>query len=94
MSSLCSVDEGTSRPTSEQGAGLWGSEGIIAGGHPYQEGVLGGILLTEVPQLSSGLGHLRSQTHGDGNNNNNKSVTVVMLGDSRCSNVSRLHTRT
>lgn len=52
----------TLRLTSEQGAGLWGSEGIIAGGHPAQEGVLGGILQTEVPQLGSSLGHLQSRT--------------------------------
>jgi len=43
---------------SEQGAGLGGSEGIITGGDPHQEGVLGGILQTEVPELSSRLGHL------------------------------------
>lgn len=50
------------RPTSEQGAGLGGSKGIITGGDPDQKRVLGGILQTEVSQLSSSLGHLQSQT--------------------------------
>lgn len=58
--------KGKCRPTSEQGAGLGGSEGIITGGDPNQERVLGGILQTEVSQLSSGLGHLQSQTYDDG----------------------------
>lgn len=43
---------------SEQGAGLRGSEGIITRGDPDQERVLGGILQTEVSQLSSSHGHL------------------------------------
>ena len=53
------------RLTSEQGAGLRGSEGIITGGDPDQERVLGGILQTEVSQLSSSLGYLQSQTYDD-----------------------------
>lgn len=57
--------ERRSRPTSEQGAGLGRSEGIITGGDPHQQRVLGGILQTEVPQLSSSLGHLQSQTQHD-----------------------------
>lgn len=44
--------------TSEQRAGFRGSERIIAGGDPHQQRVLGGILETEVPELSRGLGHL------------------------------------
>lgn len=43
---------------SEQGAGLGGSEGIITGGDPHQERVLGGVLHAEVSQISSSLGHL------------------------------------
>lgn len=43
---------------SEERAGFGGSEGIIAGGDPDQERVLGGILNTEVLQLGGGLGHL------------------------------------
>ena len=55
-----------SKPTSEQGAGLGGSEGIITGGDPDQERVFGGILQTEVSELSSSLGHLQSQTNDGG----------------------------
>lgn len=54
------------RPTSEQGAGLGGSERIITGWDPDQERVLGGILQTEVPELSGGLGHLQSHTYDKG----------------------------
>lgn len=50
--------------TSEQGAGLGGSEGVVAGGDPDQERVLGGILQTEVFELSSSLRHLRTGEHG------------------------------
>lgn len=49
---------------SKQGAGLGGSEGIITGWDPDQERVLGGILQTEVSQLSSSLGHLDSPDTG------------------------------
>lgn len=50
--------------TSEQGAGLGGSEGVVAGGDPDQERVLGGILQAEVPELSSSLRHLQTGEHG------------------------------
>lgn len=50
--------------TSEQGAGLGGSEGVVAGGDPDQERVLGGILQTEVFELSGSLRHLRTGEHG------------------------------
>lgn len=49
------------RPTSEQGAGFGGSERIITRGDPHQKRVLGGILQTEVSELSSSLGHLHRQ---------------------------------
>lgn len=47
--------------TSEQGAGLGRPEGVVAGGDPDQERVLGCILQTEVSELGSSLGHLRRQ---------------------------------
>lgn len=48
--------------TSEEGAGLGGSEGVVAGGHPHEERVFMGVLQAEGLQVRCCLGHLRVET--------------------------------
>lgn len=43
---------------SEEGAGLGGSEGVVAGGHPHEERVFMGVLQAEGLQVRCCLGHL------------------------------------
>lgn len=43
---------------SEEGAGLGGSEGVVAGGHPHEERVFMSVLQAEGLQVRCCLGHL------------------------------------
>lgn len=47
---------------SQEGADFLGSEGVGAGRHAGQQGVLQGVLHAELLQVRSGLGHLERTT--------------------------------